>query len=434
MKNKRILFCGESLANLSGLSYISSSFLKMFKKNGFNNLGYCVISGEKTTGNNIHVQGQEFVKLFDNSLMVYNIQLTTENAKNFDLIIEKFRPDIIITFLDPWKIEQIVHSKYRHSYYLVSYLTAETDFYPEYCMFPTEYNNNLRKPLKDMLEKVDLVVPVTKHGIDVYKNMGLENVSNENVYNAIDSLDYEYNENETSLIRQKSFGGIVQEDDIVFMTVGVNNERKKIDRVLTAFYEFLKDIKEKDKLKYKLYIHSNIHEMRGGTDIFALMELYGLNENVLFPKDLMQGKPVSKEKLYDRYIASDIYIGLPSGEGFGLGFAEALSFKKPVIYTNYGGHPEYCKYGGLPVKVSDKFFARNINMMWGLADIGDAVKQMKILVRDKHKRKELGETGYQVVSRDFKWEIIFNKFLDILEKNYKDKEIKSDYFLLKKII
>ncbi len=431
---KRILFCGESLANNSGLSYISSSFLKMFKKNGFHNLGYCVISGEPTTETNIISQGQDFVDLFNNSLMVYNVQLVTDKAKNFDLVIENFKPDIVITFLDPWKLEQIVSSKYKHSYYTVSYLTAETDFYPEFCMFPNEYSSNLRKPVKSMLEKIDLIIPVTEQGRVVYSNMVLKNVSDENVYNAVDSFDFDYDENDFQEIRKRAFGGIVKEDDIVFMTVGANNERKKIDRTLTAFYEFLKQVKERDKNKFKLYIHTNVNEMRGGTDIFSLMELFKLNENVLFPKDLMHGKQVAKEKLYERYIASDIYISLPAGEGFGLPYCEALSFKKPVIFTDHGGHVEYCKNHGLPVKVSEKFFARNINMMWALADINDAVKQIRFLVENASKRKEFGRKGYEFVKKNCTWDIVFKKLVDIIDDNYKDKDIKSNKFLLKKII
>ena len=38
----------------------------------------------------------------------------------------------------------------------------------------------------------------------------------------------------------------------------------------------------------------------------------------------------------------DVYISLHRGEGFGIGMAEAMSCKKPVITTNYSANTEFC--------------------------------------------------------------------------------------------
>jgi glycosyltransferase involved in cell wall biosynthesis len=51
---------------------------------------------------------------------------------------------------------------------------------------------------------------------------------------------------------------------------------------------------------------------------------------------------LKRDDVYAITAASNIYLSLHRGEGFGLGIAEAMSLGKPAIVTDYGGSTEFC--------------------------------------------------------------------------------------------
>ena len=51
---------------------------------------------------------------------------------------------------------------------------------------------------------------------------------------------------------------------------------------------------------------------------------------------------IPQKDLYGLANACDVYISLHRGEGFGLGIAEAMSFGKPVIVSDYSAPKEFC--------------------------------------------------------------------------------------------
>ena len=56
-------------------------------------------------------------------------------------------------------------------------------------------------------------------------------------------------------------------------------------------------------------------------------------------------KPLPQADMSGLFNACDTYISLHRGEGFGIGMAEAMSFAKPVIATNYSANTEFCRPG-----------------------------------------------------------------------------------------
>ena len=53
--------------------------------------------------------------------------------------------------------------------------------------------------------------------------------------------------------------------------------------------------------------------------------------------------PLPQADMSGLFNACDTYISLHRGEGFGIGMAEAMSFGKPVIATNYSANSEFCR-------------------------------------------------------------------------------------------
>lgn len=418
----RILFCGDSLSSFSGLASISANIMlniakieNMLGKKKYE-VAYATICGKDSEHKDFHTHGKEFEENFKD-LKIYNCQVFEDYGKEvFDNAVKEFKPNIVFSNVDPWYLDPIALSSYRESYFWISYSTIETPFYPDNVMFPTKVIPRNRKSMKNLLQGVDLIIPVTNVGSTVFKDMGLKNVFNDPIYNGI---DFSLRCMDDALKKSQVFGAFVEDNDFVFMTLGTNSERKKIDVVVEAFAKFLE--KMNWNKKYKLYMHTNVDERIGGTDLSTQILKLGLKDYVFAPQSFKSNKFMSKEDLYRRYQVSDCYIGLPAGEGFGIGNAEAMLHKKPVIYLDYGGPSDYLKDVGLPVKVKETFAARNVYMKWALADTDDAVRQMCRVASDDKLRKQLGEKSFEKV-KDFNWDIITKQFDSVIVEKYDNFE------------
>jgi len=423
---KRILFCGNSLVNFTGLGYVAINFLKQCYNTKKYELGYNCVAGNDTVPEDFLKFGKEFEELSKN-VVIYNCQ-TDDPQKTMmfdDEVVHDFNPDVVITFLDPWQMEQIIYSAYKANFHLISYLTVETPDFPDNMTYPTAYNPNFRKSMRNFMKRVDTIIPVTKMGKEALEKAGLTNVV-DNIYNGLDFK----RRCRIDTRKQEIFGSpLVNDDTFIFMTMGKNNERKKIDVTVRAFAEFLKQVDKPEN--YKLYVHSNVNEMCGGTDIMSLTLDLGIGDNFIGQQVIKGMPPMSLQDLYRRYSAIDCYIALPSGEGFCYGFAEAMMHKKPCIYIDYGGHAEYLEDIGLPVKVKEWFYARNIPMKWALADIDDAVQQMLRVAKDEEWRKWAGQQGF-LQAQKFEWGIIGKQFVEAIEESA-STFIKSS-FNLKRIL
>jgi glycosyltransferase involved in cell wall biosynthesis len=83
---------------------------------------------------------------------------------------------------------------------------------------------------------------------------------------------------------------------------------------------------------------------------------------------------------------------LSGGEGFGIPAFEAMMCGVPLIYTNYSSHADFCKYGGLPVRV-DFIPEMAFGIHRSMADTNHAVEQCMYAYNNRDKFKELGLNG-----------------------------------------
>ncbi len=428
-KKKRILFVSDPLSLVTGLAYVAGSFAKYFdKKPDQYELGYYTLRGvfeDKIRAVDLSEKQLDNLKIFtskevNNPNLIFN---------NFTKVISEFNPHIVITVADPWDLEVVAFNELRYSYCWVAYTTIEvSDVYSDRVFNDSSVVKRNFKSIYDILSKADLIIPVTQMGKNVLKNLEvngnyLNNICEENVYNGLD-IEQRL---EQKISKEKVFQGFLKNDDFVFISLGVNSERKKIDQVILAFHQFmLRLAKERDHNinKVKLYLHTNLHSAPGGPDLMAVINECKLYDSVL---GMAQNSFATKKQIYELYRACDVYIGLPGGEGFGYGFAEAMLNELPVIYINYGGHVEFAKYGGLPVKVRDKIYAVKLGMKWALPDLKDASQQMYKLYKNSHLRKELGKQGSEFVINNLSWDKIGDQLERIIIDYYEKNEAQNLY-------
>jgi len=429
-KKIRIAIASYTLNSTQGLSYVAQALLSRFMKRDDFECAFVSVAGENTTEQGLGVWGKDFLFILG-KLTIANCQLLSkENVVNFDPFIKEWQPDILISVCDPWMQDQYSYSPYRSSYYWCLYQHIETPEYPEWVMMPTSIVPNIRKSIKNIMQSADLIIPVTEMGKNTLLKFGYKHVTTP-IYNGLD-IDKIITKD---VLKQYAFGTTVKEEDFIFMTLGVNNERKKLDRTLEAFAKFLNK-KGKYRDRYKLYLHAPLDMQQGGTDLKEAIIKLNIGSNVLTISDYQKDVGISKSSLYSKYKACDCFILLTGGEGFGYGYLEAIAHGKPVIYTDYGGHPEFCKNFGLSVPVSDYVSAVNGYIKFALADINVAANRMEQISSNKELYKKLSTGGYEFVKTNFDWNIIFQKFLDMLMLNYKNNLENSNKidFPLKRII
>ncbi len=428
MEKLKIAIASYTLSSTQGLSYVAKSLLERFMKTEKYECAFITVGGEDTTEQGLGIWGEDFLSIIG-KLTIANCQLFDKNKVHFfDEFVKTWKPDILISICDPWMHDQYAYSAYRNVYYWIAYQHIETPEYPEWVMMPTAVVPLVRKSIKNMMQSADLIIPVTQMGKNTLLKFGYKHITNP-IYNGLD-IDSILTEDIT---KKQAFDGAVLEDDFVFMTMGVNNERKKIDRTLEAFSKFLQ-LKGNKKHKYKLYLHTPIDIQQGGTDLKEMITKLQLQKNILIINDYKKDIGINKKALFIKYKACDCFILLTGGEGFGLGYIEAIANNKPVIYTDYGGHVEFCKDKGLSVPVKDYTNAVNGYIKFALADTDIAANKMVQISSDKKLYNKLSQGGYDYVKENFNWDDIFIKFEELVLKNYNEHLIDKIPFTLKRII
>jgi glycosyltransferase involved in cell wall biosynthesis len=420
LKSVNILFVGKSLAVLSGLSYVSSALLKRFYRDDFK-LGYINMDGPNMTPENVAVQGEEF-KLIGSKIKLYNSSLLQPSAAGcvpFDQCLEDFKPQIVISIHDPWVIDQLVYSSYKDTFFWVHYATVEVPIYPATMLFPTPIHKEARKNIAFSLSTAHCIVPVTEMAKKALEKFNLKSLT-DYVHLGIDLEKKQTNtQSKTTLFK-------VPEDTFIFMTLGVNSERKMHYRTLEAFKLFLDKLPLEEKNKVRMYVHTDTSKFYNGTDLIQLAHDLGIIQNTIFsiPNTMYSSKDVMW-----RFQNCDCYISLTGGEGFGYGFLEALLHEKPVIYSEYGGHVEICEGHGLVIPLESHSYAINASFQLGLADVEKAAEAMFQIYKDENLRKKLSQSALQTVKEKFDWNKQYDKFKKIVMDKYQDF-IADEYYEL----
>jgi glycosyltransferase involved in cell wall biosynthesis len=159
-------------------------------------------------------------------------------------------------------------------------------------------------------------------------------------------------------------------------------------------YKYLIDAMRQVLLEYpdaKLFI---VGYGEQGISLQRHVKKLGISNSVHF-----LGK-VSREKLYSLYQAAEVYVQPSLYEPFGITILEAMSMRKPVIATHVGGIQEIIKNGieGLLVEPRNSLQLANAIMR---------------VFSDSALRRRLGSDARKRVERDFTWEAIAKKTLEL---------------------
>jgi len=390
-----ILFCGDTLAQSSGLNYAALNICHYLMMAG-HKVSYAVLQGSDSTQENFRMHDARYKTIFM-YMQIYNCQLN--NHLNFDKAIQKDNIDVVIALQDAWNIDQIINSKFRHQFTFINWCLFEVETYPEFVMSKSPYSKNVNKPIGEYYRNADMNIPVTqlaRGGLEKFKAK---------IYKDNIPLGIHLEEREPRLSKTEVFGNAVNDNDFLFCSINRNSERKQIPILLDAFRLFLEAQKYPDK--YKLYLHTNLAEQIGGTDLLTMINSLHLQYNILSPRCFIDGQQMSRKDIYKRISACDCYVTASGGEGFGYGCLEAMMHNLPVIFSDSGATKEFCKEG-VAIKPTYYTYANNAFIKWNLVDAVDVANAMLKVANHGYVQKH-----YPLDYLD--WKIIGDKFVNAIE-------------------
>ncbi|RQX84308.1 glycosyltransferase [Burkholderia anthina] len=138
---------------------------------------------------------------------------------------------------------------------------------------------------------------------------------------------------------------------------------------------------------------------------------------------LMFDKNFARDEMLGLIRASDVYVSLHRAEGFGLGMAEAMTFGRIVIGTDYSGSTDFLSdETGYPVayqlrELEAHEYPWSQGQVWAEPDLNAAIDAMRRVAENPEEGQRRGEAAVEFVSRRYRPEAVgkvMKERLDVL--------------------
>jgi glycosyltransferase involved in cell wall biosynthesis len=345
----------------------------------------------------------------------------------FNHVVLDFKPDIVLTYRDPWMDMWINESPLRKYFHWLWMPTV--DSYPQ------------KRKWLDVFEQCDGILAYSEYGIRSLKKQSDFVKTLECASPGIHPEVFKPVKDKRS--HKKSLG--IPEDSIVVGTVMRNQKRKLFIELMKAFRIFLDNAPKDIADKTFLYLHTSYPE-KVGWDIESGIVENGLSSKVLctyicrscqnwnvskytgaiatcpkcanktsFMPSVSNG--LATEDLVSIYNAFDLYVQYAICEGFGMPQVEAASCGVPIASTNYSAMEDVVKHtDGYPVPV--KVFFREMET-WAERAYPDNDALAKIIEKfamlNDSDRAAKSDAARKGAIRRYKWDDsakVWEKYID----------------------
>jgi len=258
--------------------------------------------------------------------------------------------------------------------------------------------------IKQPLKGANKVLTMSEHGSKILKEVGVEA---EAIHLGVDTTKYTQR---SALNMRKAMDC---EDKFIALTVGRNQRRKMLDKIIEGFAIFAE---RKDDVL--LLLHSGVKpEDETGFDLMKQIHKYGLQEKYGFsdPQETAEWRyDFTEEMMIDLYNASD--VGAYGGaEGFGVPPIEQQACSKPIIVGDQCNMREIttdkCSYRA---KIAHVYGGRT-GIEWGVPDPQSIAKGLEFYYNNMRIRKDHGNRARKLMVDKFDWKHIIKKWEVVLK-------------------
>ena len=216
---------------------------------------------------------------------------------------------------------------------------------------------------------------------------------------------------EKSELRKKA--GYIDADYIIGV-VCMNQGRKAISQMITAFHEFARD-----KPNARLYLDMD-KISPAGWDIPALLKQMQWTEDeqkrIAYREDLFKKDFAAFSPLRNRYALMDLHMVISHREGFGLPLLESMACRVPAMALDWCSGPEICGDGR-------GFLVSRIDYMehgcWGGArdafpDMWELVQKMEFAYSKPDETRAIAQRGYEWAIKQT-WDVTTDQVEDVIQ-------------------
>ena len=276
---------------------------------------------------------------------------------------------------------------------MVSFINSYHCYAWEETGFPLEY-------VKEFNNYLQLITVTSNH----VKNLLMNNGVNVPIYVTGNGIDhFPKNHSNSSHHHDRTYN---------FLHISSCFPRKGIDLLIKAYFE---EFTENDDVSLTIKTFTNPHN-----EINKLIEdakantNKQLNVNVIFDD-------VDKAELSMIYAQCDCFVGPSRAEGFGLPFAEALSFGKDVITTNWSGALDFCNdENSYLIDFDFAFSSSHLNIpssIWAEPKLDDLKEKMRLAYKNRSQKlsKKNNSNDTLVLDSKFSWQNVTQKHFTIFD-------------------
>ena len=374
-RKKRILFVTESHKIASGFGVYANEIIPRINATNKYDIAQlaCYSSPEDFEDTDWLIYGNGPMKNEDEYKKQHNEHAIIQwGYLKFEHACLDFKPDIVVTWRDPWMDSYIAESIYLPFFHWVWMPTV--DSYPQ----KTEWLYTFKK--------CDGLLAYSEYGIkSLSKQTNNRIIPKGCASPAIDPNIFNIIPNKQK--HKESFG--LEGDSFIVGTVMRNQKRKMYPELMSSFKDFLNQAPKEIAKKSYLYLHTSYPE-RQGWDITSLIHEYGIGSKILVTYSCQECKHyfpsyyrdalticdkcgrksatmpgvsngIKHSDLVDIYNLMDIYVQYAICEGFGMPQVEAAACGVPIAAINYSAMEDVIKYcNGYPIESSlEKEFETN---------------------------------------------------------------------------
>lgn len=364
---KRILFVTESHKLASGFgTYAKEVISRLVKTNKYEIAELaCYSNPESFENTDWLVYGvapsedeEEYGKQHQNMQVQWGLL-------RFEYACLDFRPDIVVSYRDPWMDAYIADSPYLPFFHWV--------------WMPTIDSSPQKPEWLHLFNKCDGLLAYSEFGIKTLKEQTHGRIQPKDCAPpAIDTSLFNLISNKE--IHKEKFG--LPSDSLIIGTVMRNQKRKMFPELMKTFKTFITELEAKNPdqaAKTYLYLHTSYPE-KHGWNITSLIQEYGLGSKILVTyvckncnkyfcsnyRDaltccnhcnvhaaMMPGvsNGIEHKELYNIYNLMDLYVQYAICEGFGMPQVEAAACGVPIVSVNYSAMEDIVKVvDGYPIE------------------------------------------------------------------------------------
>ena len=367
----------------------------------YGKITYYVATGLKDLGYDIIVAGIEhrYGVLRYSGVPVFPLPML--HGKMLFKYIRVFSPDCVLSIIDAWAfagVDELVR-KYKVSWIAYTPVDAEIDSQAEPLLSVLRYARGIMTPSRfstEQLRKFFVNVEWVPHGVNtrIFRPMNKE-------------------ECKKTLRLEGKF---------VFGCVAANySMRKDFPHLYKAFRIFLDMIPESECKDVVLFHHTwqpEFHRWGAEYNLVRLAKKYGIEKNLILPKEDIRYFPASEEQLALLYNAFDVYVTASMGEGFGIPLLESMACGTPCIAPANSAHVEHVEGRGWLVKKFSGWVVPLYNPLqleYPIVDEHALAEAMYDAYTHQEKIKQFSKKCIEYASR-YTWDFVLEKLEKALLK------------------